>query len=158
MVYTTSYLIYKFKFRGAIIKENKKLFAGLGAVGVFSYILSTIQYGFPLSMILLVVIPLLVLLWFKQTDIEFHRINNMIVIEYLLLHVVIISFMVLTIPVVSQANENMAGEIGSYTENLMGEVPEDIKKPIDNLTSELRKYKNLEDIEEEIKNSFENIT
>lgn len=158
IVYTTSYLIYKFKFRGGTIKNNKKLFIGLGAIGVFSYTLSFIQYGFPLSMIILVTIPLFVLLLFKQLDIEFHRINNMIVIEYILLPVIIISFVVLTIPVVGQANEKMASQINLYTEDLMDEMPETITEPIENLTDELKKYEKLEDIEEEIKEGFENIT
>jgi len=157
VVYTTGYLIYKFKFRGNIIKANKKLFIGLAAVGVVSYTLSLIQYGFPLAMILLIIIPLFILMFFKQMDIEFHRISNMIVIEYLLLPVVIISFLILTIPFVAQANDEIASTITVYKENVMKEIPEPIKKPIDNLSSELKKYKTLEDIEEEIKLNFKEL-
>jgi hypothetical protein len=91
-------------------------------------------------------------------DIEFHRINNMIIIEYLLLPVVIIAFAALTIPVVGQANEKIAGTIDTYAEDLMQDIPETIKTPIDNLTDELKKYGTLEDIEQEIKEGFENIT
>ncbi|MEE9323354.1 MAG: UbiA family prenyltransferase [Candidatus Aenigmarchaeota archaeon] len=158
VVYTTSYLIYKFKFTGKVIKSNKKFFIGLGFLGGLSYVVSFFQYGFPLSMILLIVIPFFILMLFKQMDIEFHRINNMIIIEYLLLPIVIVSFMVLTVPVIGQANENMASTIDDYTEDLMKEMPETITEPIDNLTDELKKYETLEDIEEGIKEGFENIT
>ena len=91
-------------------------------------------------------------------DIEFHKINNMIVIEYLLLPVVIVSFVVLAIPVVGQANEEIANTIDTYTEDLMEEIPETITEPIENLTDELKKYETLEDVEEGIKEGFENIT
>jgi len=158
IVYTASYLIYKFKFSGGIIKSNKKLFIAIGAAGSFSYTISFIQYGFPLSMILLVTIPLFVLLLFKQMDIKFHRINNMIIIEYLLLPVVIISFMILSIPIIAQANENIISTIDKYEENLMEEIPDTITQPIENITSELNKYEKLEDIENEIKEGLDNIT
>ena len=158
IVYTTSYLIYKFRFKGGSIRSNKKLFIGLGILGAVSYIISFFQYGFPISMILLIIIPLFVLFLFKKMDIDVHRINNMILIEYLLLPVVIISFLVLTIPFVAQANQEIASKIDTYAEDIIQEIPEDIKEPIENITDELKKYESLEDIEKDIKEGFENIT
>jgi hypothetical protein len=158
IVYTTSYLIYKFKFRGKIIKSNKRLFTGLAAAGVFSYVFSFVQYGFPLSMILLIAIPLFIIVLFKWMDIEFHRINNMIIIEYLLLPIVIISFIVLSVPVVGKANESIADMIDKYKEKIADEVPESITEPIDNITNELKKYGTLEDIEEKVKEGLENMS
>lgn len=158
VVYMASYLIYKFKFKGSIIKSNKKMFLAIGVFGGLSYFVSFIQYGFPLSMTLLVVIPLSILLFLKQIEIEFHRISNMIVIEYLLLPLVIISFVVLMVPVVGQANEKMVSTIGTYKETVIREMPEDLKKSVDNITDEVKKYRTIEDIENGIKTNIENIS
>jgi len=158
LVYMASYLIYKFKFKGSIIKGNKKMFVTIGLLGAFSYVVSFLQYGFPLSMILLIVIPLSILLLMKKIDIEFHKINNMIVIEYLLLPVVIISFLVLMVPFVGQANERIADTIDSYKEIVVNEIPENIMEHVDNLTGGLEKYKTIDDIQAEIETGIENIT
>lgn len=158
IVYTSSYLIYKFNFRGGTIRAKSKLFGVLAFSGTLSYILSFFSYGFPLSMSILIIIPLFIIFMFKQMDIEFHRINNMILIEYLLLPVVIISFAVLTIPAIAQANERMATTIDSYAEDLIEDIPETIKEPIENITDELKKYEKLEDIEYDIKHGLGNIT
>lgn len=158
IVYTTSYIIYKFKFRGKIIKTNKKLFWGLGIVGGVSYLISFIHYGFPISMTFLIVFPLIVLLVLKFMRVEVHRISNMIIIEYLILPVVIISFVILTVPMVGTANENMAREIDVYTESFTENMPEDVITPIRNISDEIEKYETLEDIEKGINESLSNIT
>jgi hypothetical protein len=158
LVYMASYLIYKFRFSGSVIRSNKKMFIAIGAFIAVSYLISFIQYGFPLSMTLLVVIPLFILLFLKQADIEFHRISNMVVIEYILLPVVIVSFAILMVPVVSQANENIASTIGTYKENVIREMPDEMKKSMDNISDELKKYSTIDDIENKIRTGIENIS
>ncbi len=158
IVYMASYLVYKFKFRGSIIKSNKKTFLLIGLLAVVSYAISFVQYGFPISMTLLVVIPLSIILFLKQVDIEFHRISNMLIIEYLFLPLVIISFMILMIPVVGQANESMTSTIGAYKENVIREMPDGILKSMDNISRELDKYKTIEDIEGGLKTGIANLS
>ncbi len=158
MVYMASYLVYKFKFRGSIIKSNKKLFITIGALCGLSYVISLFQYGFPLSMTLLVVISLCLLLLLKQIDIEFHNISNMIIIEYLLLPLVIFSFVILMIPVVGQANENMISTIGTYKDTVMKEMPDDVKESMKNITDEMEKYKTIDDIGDKITTNIENLS
>lgn len=158
IVYTTSYLIYKFRFKGLNLKNNKKIFASLAIAGSFSYIMSLIYYPFPLSMLLLIVIPLFIIFLFKQMDMRFHKINNMILIEYILLPVVIISFLLITTPLFGQTNEQMASTIDAYRSEIAEDMPEDVIGPIENLTDELKKYKTLEDVESDLKEGIENLT
>jgi 4-hydroxybenzoate polyprenyltransferase len=158
LVYTASYIIYKFKFKGHIIRSNRKLFIGFGVVGVVSYIISFILYGFPLSMILLVAIPIGILLLLKYMDVKVHRISNMLVIEYLLLPVVILSFVMLTIPFIDHTNDMIARNIINYTETIKERMPPDIIRPLKNISDKLEEYETLEDIEKNINKSIGNIT
>jgi len=158
VVYTVSYLIYKFNFRGKIIKENKKIIIAMSIIGAVSYVISFLYYGFPLSMIFLIVIPMFIVLLFKQMDIKFHKINNMIITEYLLLPVVILSFMILAIPMVGIVNDQIADTLSNYTGDIIDEIPDAITEPVENLTDELKKYETLEDIEDDIKEGLGNIT
>ena len=157
VVYSISYLIYKFKFKGEIIKSNKKLFASMGLVGLISYIISFFSYDFQIPIIILLVFPALVLFLFRQADIDFHRINNMILIEYMLLPVVILSFVLLTVPVIGQANEKIAMTIDQQTAMITENMPSYVLKPIENITQGVEKYKTLDDLEKEIKNNIEDV-
>ncbi|MBN2042171.1 MAG: UbiA prenyltransferase family protein [Candidatus Aenigmarchaeota archaeon] len=162
VVYTTSYIIYKFKFKGKVIKENKKLFWGLGILGVVSYLVSLIQYGFPLTLIFLVLAPLVILIIFKYMNVEVHRISNMIMIEYLLLPLVIICFVILTVPMVGNANDQIADSLTNIsdriTDTITENIPDTVMRPIENLSVELERYETLEDIISEVNKTISNIT
>lgn len=158
LAYTFSYLIYKFKFNKEIIKQNKKLFISVG-FGIFlSYLISFIEYGFPLALLILAVLPTFILLLFKELEIEFHRINNMMVLEYLLIPLIILSFGLLTIPPLKQLNENVMLALNHYKENLTEKIPTELKKPIENITENLKKYETLSDIERDIDLNLKNFT
>jgi 4-hydroxybenzoate polyprenyltransferase len=157
IVYTTSYIIYKFKFKGKIIRKNKRVFFILGMLGGISYFISLIEYGFPLSMLLLFIIPFTTLIVFKQTKFNMHKINNMFVIEYLLLPLVIICFLMLNIPIIAEANEQIADNIDSYTEKISEEIPDSIVNPLKNISEKFEKYKSLDDIEREINSSLKTL-
>ncbi|MCK5017451.1 MAG: UbiA prenyltransferase family protein [Candidatus Peribacteraceae bacterium] len=158
IAYNVSYIIYKFDFKGKTIKTNKKIIGGLGITGLTSYMISFIYYGMPISMIFLIVIPLFIILLFKQMDIKFHKIDNMLITEYMLLPVVILSFLILTIPAVGLLNSQMADTIDVYTDVIVEEIPDAITGHVDNLTDKLKEYETLEDIENKIKEDIENIT
>jgi len=149
IVYTASYIIYKFGFKGKKIKSRKGFFWTLGILGGSFYTISFLVYGFPLSLVMLVVIPTCILLLFKKINWKCHKITNMIMLEYLLLPVIIASFLVLILnPVLAKMNENLAKDIKEYTGEISENLPPQVTKPIKNISDELKKYKNLEDIEE----------
>lgn len=156
VVYTFSYLIYKFKFKRDTVRKNKKIIVPLAASGVLSYVISVFAYGIPLSLLLLTVIPLFMLLLFRQRDVNLHKINNMIVVEYILLPVIILSFLILSIPFFSLTNQTMAKTIDEYREDLEKNVPDGIITPIDNLTERLEKYGTLEEVERKLKEGIGN--
>jgi len=158
LVYTASYIIYKFRFKGHNIRSNRKLFIGFGVLGIVSYAISFMLYGFPLSMIFLVAIPVGILLLLKYMNVKIHKISNMLIIEYMLLPVVIISFIMLTIPFIDNTNDMIAKNIGNYTEIIKGKIPPDIMKPLKNISDSLEGYETLEDIERNINRSIENMT
>jgi len=162
VVYTTSYIIYKFKFKGKVIKENKKLFWGLGILGVVSYMVSLVYYVFPLTLIFLILVPVVVLLIFKYMNVEVHRISNMIMIEYILLPLVIICFVILTIPAVGNANDQIADGLTNMsdriTDTIADRIPDTVIKPIENLSGELERYETLEDVVNKVNETISNIT
>ncbi len=162
VVYVTSYIIYKFNFRGKIIREKRKLFWGMGIFGILAYIISLVHYGFPLTLIFLVLIPLVVLVIFRYMNVEVHRISNMIFIEYLLLPFIIICFVILTIPSVGHANESLAEGItnisGSVTDTISENVPYAVMKPIENISDRMKEYETLDDLAEKINRTFSGVT
>lgn len=155
IVYTASYIIYKFGFRGKRIKSRKGFFWTLGIIGGASYIISFIIYGFPLSLIFLVMIPTVILLFFKRIRWKCHKITNMIILEYLLLPIIIVSFLVVLFnPVFAEVNYQIAKDIENYTGEISDALPKTMKEPIKNISDELKKYKNLEDIEETLNSTI----
>jgi len=155
IVYTTSYIIYKFGFKGKKIKSRKGFFWTLGILGSASYVISFIIYGFPLSLIFLILIPAFLLFFFKRIKWKCHKITNMILLEYLLLPIIIVSFLVVLLnPVFAEVNQQMARDIENYTGEISDAIPQTMKEPIKNISDELKKYENLEDIEETLNSTI----
>jgi 4-hydroxybenzoate polyprenyltransferase len=155
IVYTTSYVIYKFGFRGKTIKSRRGFFWTLGIIGGASYFISFIVYGLPLSLIFLVLIPTIILLFFKRIKWKCHKITNMIILEYLLLPIIIVSFLVVLLnPALAKVNYQIAKDIENYTEDISDALPQTVTEPIKNISDELKKYQNLEDIEETLNSTI----
>ncbi len=153
-IYTTGYMLYKFRFKGSEIRNKKTLFWIFGAISGFSYGISIFLYGFPLSLLILITIAVSIFILFRHVKLVSYRTKNMMFVGYILLLIFMTSFLILMVPVVAEINDNMANEIQTQMEKFSDSVPKNIyimKDPI-------RKYETLDEIEEEIKTSFKNMT
>jgi 4-hydroxybenzoate polyprenyltransferase len=154
VVYTTSYLIYKFKFKRVEIRQRKPLFSFLIGGCLALYVISVINYGFPLSLTFLLTFLLVLLLSLKIGNFDFHKIKNMLVIEHILLPLIILSFLMLMNPVIASTNDQIVSDIHSYKENISSNIPENVKKPLENLSNELEKFQSLDDLESKVNLNF----
>ena len=147
-IYATGYMLYKFRFRGKVIRRKKTLFWIFGIVSGISYGISIFLYGFPFSLLFLITIAVTSFLFFRRVKFVSYKTKNMMFVGYMLLAVFILSFLILVNPVLAEINDNMAKEIHMQTEKISDKLPEPIIKSIEDISNELKKYESLDDIEE----------
>ncbi|NIO22422.1 MAG: hypothetical protein GTN38_00155 [Candidatus Aenigmarchaeota archaeon] len=154
LIYTTGYMLYKFKFKGREIKSKKILFWIFGVLSSVSYGVSIFLYGFPLSLLFLITIAVTTFVFFKRIKFVSYRTGNMMFVGYLLLSVFIFSFLILMNPVVAELNDRIADEIDLQTGKFSGTLPEPLIQSIEDISNELKKYENLEDIEKTLNSTI----
>ena len=152
LIYTTGYMLYKFRFKGNTIRSKKKVFWIFGTLSSVSYVVSIFLYGFPLSMIILITIAVTAFLFFRHVKFLSYRTRNMMFVGYLLLSVFIFSFLMLLNPVFAEINYKMADEIHLQTGKISDQLPGPLMNSIEDISNELKKYESLEDIEETLIN------
>lgn len=145
--YNAGYIIYKFDFRGRMIRQNRLLFGSMGAVGVGSYAISVLVYDFPLALFMMFVMAALVIATIKYSRLECHSMNNMMIIEYVLLPLMIISFLAMGISQVAAVNGVIREGITDVRTDIVQSIPEDIRNPVEGVIQELGRYQNAEDVE-----------
>jgi 4-hydroxybenzoate polyprenyltransferase len=147
LIYTTGYMLYKFRFKGNTIRSKKKVFWIFGILSSISYVVSILLYGFPLSLIFLITIAVTTFAFFKRIKFLSYRTKNMMFVGYLLLSVFIFSFLMLFNPVFAEINYKMADEIHLQTGKISDQLPEPLMNSIEDISDEFKKYDSLEDIE-----------
>jgi 4-hydroxybenzoate polyprenyltransferase len=152
LVYATIYLVYKFKFKGDMIRSKKWLFASVGAICVISYCLSMVLYQFALPLIILLVLSVALGLFGKSRKLPF---MNWLYIEFIIMPAVIAVFLLLSIPIVGHANEKITDTIGEYKETVYKELPDDVAQGLKNLSEP--PYHSLQEIGRDINRTL-NIT
>lgn len=144
LIYSAIYLIYKFRFRGNAIISNKAVIIPLGAATTLCYIASIILYGYALPMILLLVMSLALAKFSVGKRLRF---MNWLLVEFAVLPMIVIAFLMLSIPAFAQVNSNITGRIDMYKENLYDELPEFTGR-LDNLYE--YRYEDLEELQDAV--------
>jgi len=158
--YTIGYLFYKFKMNREIIMKNSIYLILLGILMAGSYLVSWILYDFHLSLILMLLLLTVLVLIFKFIKFDKKTFKGMFFIEYMLLSVVIVSFVVLLVPSgfsinneIDKVHEEGLREVEENlkeVEELLPDVPNPLKNFTENITNEIENIENLEDIEDKI--------
>ncbi|MBN2331459.1 MAG: UbiA family prenyltransferase [Candidatus Aenigmarchaeota archaeon] len=144
LIYSAIYLVYKFRFRGNKIISNKSVIIPLGAATAFCYIVSIVLYGYALPMILLLVMSLALARFSVGKRLKF---MNWLLVEFAVLPMIVIAFLMLSIPAFASFNSNITGRIDQYKENIYEELP-DLTHSLMNL-SEYR-YEDLEELQDAV--------
>lgn len=145
IAYSSIYLVYKFKFRGNAIKSNKWLLASVAVFSVFSFILSIILYDFALPLIILLVLSIILIVVSLGVGKKF-KFMNWLWIEFIILPIIIIAFLLLSFPLIAQANSNITATIDQYKESVYRKLPGDVAEGLKNLTES--PYESLDDIQD----------
>jgi len=108
VIYSAGYIAYKFKFDGKTIKDSRPLFIVFGIIVVVLFVTSLFSYGFPLALVILLVLSLVVfglkyLFWYHEKGF-----NQMLLLELIILPLIIVSFLLLLIPSIGMANAALA--------------------------------------------------
>jgi heme O synthase-like polyprenyltransferase len=153
--YNIGYLFYKFRLNRKLIRKNMLPIAALGILTFVSYVISWIIYDFQLSLILIFVLPLAVLVLLNIKKIYKETFKGMFFIEYVLLSLIIVSFVVLLIP----AGFSVNVEINKIHTESMNELERNIPitEELKNLSEQTKRFESLDDIGYEICEEFKDI-
>jgi hypothetical protein len=149
LIYSAIYLIYKFRFRGKAIISNKSVIIPIGFASAFSYTVSLVLYGYALPMILLLAMSLALARFSVGKRLRF---MNWLWVEFAILPMIVIAFLMLSIPSLAQVNNNITVRIDEYKENIYQELPGDVADSLKNLSES--SYENLEDFQDAVNQSL----
>ena len=112
-------------FRGKAITSNKSLLVPLGLICTFSYLSAVFVYDFALPMITLLGISVFLALFSIGRGFKF---SNWLWMEFIILPIFIFSFLMLMLPPVAQANEEVCSRMDTYKEMVYDELPPGVIK------------------------------
>jgi len=149
LVYSVVYIVYKMRFRGKNIISNKYVIVPMGLASVFSYIVSLILYDFALPMFILLATSILVATFSVGKRL---RLMNWLWVEFTILPIILIAFLLLTIPSIAEANNNITYTLDCYKESICRDLPPELVDRLKNLSEP--RYGSLEELQNAINKSL----
>ncbi len=151
IAYASIYIIYKFRFKGSMIRKNKYVLAPLGGGALLSYALSVVLYRFALPLALLLAFSFGIIVFSLTVGKRFH-LMKWFSLEFVIFPTVIAVFLLLSIPVVAHANTHLTDKIDQYKDTVYRELPEDVAETLKNLSEPA--YDSLDEVGEAINESM----
>ena len=151
IAYSSIYIIYKFRFKGSMIRENKLLLAPLALIAVTSFGLSIVLYRFALPLVLLLGFSIGIIVFSMSVGKRF-KLMNWFYLEFIIFPMVIAVFLLLSIPAVAYANSQLSDKIDHYKSTVYKELPDDVAETLKNLSEPA--YDSLDDVGEAINRSL----
>jgi len=152
LIYSAVYLAYKFRFRGMVIKGNKHILVPLGAAATFSYMASLALYDFALPMLFLLAVSLLLAKFSIGKRLKF---MNWLWVEFAILPIILVAFLMLAVPPIAQANGNISVTIDTYRDSVYHSLPEGVAENVKGFGEP--RYASLDELQKAI-NSTVNIS
>jgi len=148
-IYSAIYLVYKCGFKGDAIREKKALLAPLGALAAFSYLVSLVIYNYAIPMMFLLLASVLLA---KVSVGKRLRFMSWLWVEFMILPLFIVAFLLLGIPTVAQANENITATICKYKQDVYHTLPDNVADDLESM--EKPRYGSLDDFQQAINESM----
>ncbi len=149
LVYSILYVVYKSDMKRKTITEKKWVLFPLGVASIFSYVISVFLYNFALSMIILFAVSFVLTMLSIGKRLKF---TNWLFLELFMLPVFVIAFLMLTIPPIAEANDNITITIDQYKQDIYRNLPDSVAENLKNLTEP--RYASLEELQEAINSSI----
>jgi len=149
LFYSGVYLVYKFRFKGDIIRKNRLLFMSFGFATIFSFVASLFFYQFAVPMILLISVTFLMA---GASSGKKLKLFNWLMVEFIVLPIVLIAFLLLGVPQVAEANEGISTKLCEYKTDIYKNLPESVAERLKGIDEP--KYHSLEEFREAVNDSL----
>jgi hypothetical protein len=143
------YIAYKVGFKGKDISRMKYYLIPSGILGIFSYIYSVLFYEFTISLLFLLFVSVL-LAWISMN--KKLKFMSFLWMEFIILPIFVISFLMLGVPAVAQVNYEITCTIDQYKYGIYNSLPEDVAEGLNEMTEP--KFSTLEELQAAINKSL----
>jgi len=143
LIYTAIYMAYKLRFKGSVIREHKAILYPLGAGVVFSFVASLVLYPYALPLLFLLGVSLLMA---KASIGRKLRFMNWLWVEFAILPLILVAFLMLAVQPIAEANDNLTATICACKESIYQNLPEGIAEDLSGLEEPM--YSSLDEFQE----------